>query len=86
MKIGKIEVHNYRLLKNFSITLENDFSLIIGKNNTGKTSLLHILQCFLSTTTNVFNFEDFSVEFQKNIIETIESEEMEGTPKLAHLF
>lgn len=76
MKISKIEVKNYRLLKNFSVTLENDFSLIIGKNNTGKTSLLHILQCFLSTTTNVFNFEDFSVEFQKKIIETIESDKI----------
>lgn len=78
MKISKIEVHNYRLLKNFAVTLEDSFSLIIGKNNTGKTSLLHILQSFLSTTTNVFNFEDFSVESQKKIIETIESDNVTG--------
>ncbi|MCK4387085.1 MAG: AAA family ATPase [Candidatus Pacebacteria bacterium] len=75
MKITEIEVNNYRLLKNFSIILEKDLSLIIGKNNTGKTSLLHILQNFLCTTSNVFNFEDFSIKFQKTIIEKIKSKE-----------
>ena len=75
MKITEIKVNNYRVLKNFSITLEKNLSLIIGKNNTGKTSLLHILQNFLCTTSNVFNFEDFSIEFQKTIIEKVESKE-----------
>ncbi len=38
MKITKIKVKNYRLLKNFSIDLEDELSLIIGKNNCGKTN------------------------------------------------
>ncbi len=75
MKITKIEVNNYRLLKSFSVNIENDLSLIVGKNNTGKTSLLIILQKFLHTTSNVFNFEDFSIVFQKEIIEKIELKE-----------
>lgn len=75
MKIAKLNIRNYRLLKDFSMTLEEDLSLVIGKNNTGKTSLLHILQKFLRTTINVFNFEDFSIEFQKKVISMIDSEE-----------
>jgi predicted ATP-dependent endonuclease of OLD family len=40
MKIKKIEVENFRLLKTFSIDLENELFLLSGKNNTGKTSIL----------------------------------------------
>ena len=43
MKIFKIQVENYRLLKNFSIDLEDELSLVIGKNNTGKTPILSVL-------------------------------------------
>jgi len=84
MKITKIQIKNYRLLKNFSVNLENDLSLIIGKNNTGKTSLLNILQKFLCTTLNTFNFEDFNIEFQEEIIKKIEATlvEEDGYKKL----
>jgi predicted ATP-dependent endonuclease of OLD family len=36
MNIFKIAIDNFRLLKEFSIDLEEDLSLVIGKNNTGK--------------------------------------------------
>ncbi len=48
MKVFKIKVENYRLLKKFSIDLEDELSLVIGKNNTGKTSILTILDKFLN--------------------------------------
>jgi len=35
MKINKIEINNFRLLKNLKLDLEEDLSLVIGKNNTG---------------------------------------------------
>ena len=38
MKIKEIKVENYRLLKDFSIDLEDDLSLVIGKNNTGNST------------------------------------------------
>ncbi|NMB80320.1 MAG: AAA family ATPase [Ignavibacteria bacterium] len=75
MKIKTIEAKNYRLLNDFSLNLEDDLSLIIGKNNTGKTSLLRLLQKFLSSTTNSFYFDDFSIACQKDIIEKIENKE-----------
>ena len=43
MFLSKITVQNFRLLKDFSIDLEKELSLIIGKNNSGKTSLLYLL-------------------------------------------
>lgn len=47
MEVFKIEIENYRLLKSFSMDLEKELSLVIGKNNTGKTSILSILDKFL---------------------------------------
>lgn len=44
MKIKEIIVENFRLLKEFRLELEDDLSLLIGKNNVGKTSLLVVLE------------------------------------------
>ena len=43
MVLKEIVVENFRLLKNFKLELKEDLSLIIGKNNCGKTSVLVIL-------------------------------------------
>ncbi len=67
MQIRKIKIHNFRLLKDFSIDLEENLSLIIGKNNTGKTSLLSLLERFLTGKQNNFTFHDFNIEFQEEL-------------------
>lgn len=59
------------MLKDFSIDLEEDLSLVIGKNNTGKTSLLSLLERFLSGKQNNFTFHDFNIEFQEKIEEAL---------------
>ena len=71
MKIRKIKVNNFRLLENFEIDLENELSLIIGKNNTGKTSLLAILNKFLNDTGNAFSFDDFNVNLKSHFEELV---------------
>lgn len=48
MKINKILITNFRLLENVSINIENDITLIVGKNNTGKTSLFEVINMFTS--------------------------------------
>jgi len=73
MKILKIKIKNYRLLRDFSIDLEESLSLVLGKNNTGKTSFLQILQKFLCGSSNNFSFDDFHVDIQKNISAKIET-------------
>ncbi len=75
MKISKIHISNYRLHKDTFLSVEDDLSVIIGKNNTGKTSLLHILQAFITNQSNTFNFEDFNVELQTRIVDQIRSNE-----------
>lgn len=73
MKIFKIQVENYRLLKNFSIDLEDELSLVIGKNNTGKTSILSVLDKFLNQSEkNKFYFDDFNIDFKKDVQGLIE--------------
>ncbi|SFC75719.1 ATP-dependent nuclease [Clostridium uliginosum] len=75
MKISRIKVNNYRLLKEFELDLEDQLSLIIGKNNCGKTSLLSILDKFIGgkSNTNNFAYDDFNVDFQKELAEKIEN-------------
>ncbi|WZL88759.1 ATP-dependent endonuclease [Salinimicrobium sp. 3283s] len=72
MDIYKIEIENYRLLKNFSIDIENELSLVIGKNNTGKTSLLSVLDKFLNEK-NAFSYDDLNIDFKDELESLIKS-------------
>lgn len=56
--------------------LEKELSLVIGKNNTGKTSILSVLDKFLGQSDrNKFSFDDFNIDFKKELKTKIESEE-----------
>lgn len=77
MKITKIEVNNFRLLKDFSLDLEEELSLIIGKNNTGKTSVLAALDKFLnSSEKKKITINDFNVDLKNQLIELIEKKDI----------
>lgn len=86
MKIEKIIVKNFRLLKDFSIDLEDSLSLVIGKNNVGKTSLLLILDQFLAAKGDMkrsFKFNDLNLDTQeqlKNLMINHLVEEEDYTP------
>ena len=74
MKINKIKIENFRLLKNFQLDLENELSLVIGKNNCGKTSLLAVLDKFLNQSDkNKFSFDDFNIDFKNEIKTFVEN-------------
>lgn len=59
MKIKDISIENFRLLENIKLNVEEDITLIVGKNNTGKTSLFEVINMFFSEKNN-FSFHDFS--------------------------
>ena len=59
MKIKKIEVKNFRLLENIECNLEDDITLIVGKNNTGKTSFFEAIK-LATSNDGKFIFEDFT--------------------------
>lgn len=73
MHIRKITVRNYRLLKDFSIDLEENLSLIVGKNNSGKTSLLQLLNTMLNGTEPTYN--DFNLDYRKMLWNQISASE-----------
>ena len=74
MKITKMVINNFRLLKSTEIDLEKELSLIIGKNNCGKTSILTVLTKFLGeqSSTNNFNYDDFNIDFQKELFQCVD--------------
>ncbi|MBL6448961.1 AAA family ATPase [Fulvivirga sp. 29W222] len=59
MQIEKIEIKNFRLLKNVSLSLQDKTTVIVGRNNSGKTSLTEIFRRF--TKRDKFKLEDFSL-------------------------
>lgn len=75
MFVKRVIVENFRLLKNFSIDLQQELSLVIGKNNVGKTSLLVVLDKFINGGTEI-SYNDFNLDLQK----TLENMLTDGSP------
>lgn len=75
MYLSKISVKNYRLLKDFSVDLEQEMSLIIGKNNSGKTSLLSLLYKIFNWKDGSIHIDDFNLDFKKSLVQTLMKEE-----------
>jgi predicted ATP-dependent endonuclease of OLD family len=61
MKIKTIEIKNFRLLKDVALTLEDHTTVIVGRNNAGKTSLTEIFRRLLGTKMPAFSLYDFSI-------------------------
>lgn len=75
MKIRKIQVQNFRLLKYLELDLEDELSLIVGKNNTGKTSVLSVLNKFLNWTEKTkIVYDDLNIDFQKELEQLVNSD------------
>lgn len=80
MLIKQIQVKNFRLLKDFTIDLQPELSLVVGKNNVGKTSLLIVIDKFLNggkERTKKFQYNDFNLDFQKEIEDMLEQPPLE---------
>lgn len=69
MKIESIHISNFRLLKDFKLDLEDTLSLVLGKNNTGKTSILTCLEKFINSASdkNKIKAEDFNLDYKKEL-------------------
>jgi hypothetical protein len=69
MILKKMKVKNFRLLKDFELNFKDELSLVIGKNNCGKTSALIILDKMLNSSKLMW--EDINLEYQKELYEKI---------------
>lgn len=69
MILKKMKVKNFRLLKNFELNFKDELSLVIGKNNCGKTSSIIALDKMLNSS-KLF-WEDINLECQKDLYKKI---------------
>lgn len=78
MFLSKITVQNFRLLKEFSIDLEKELSLIIGKNNSGKTSLLYLLDKIFHWRDKggCIHIDDFNLDYKKSLVDMLVKDEV----------
>ena len=83
MILKKMKVKNFRLLKNFELDFKDELSLVIGKNNCGKTSALIILDKMLNSSKVMW--EDINLEYQKELYEKIIGFDISEQEKVASL-
>lgn len=83
MILKKMKVKNFRLLKNFELDFKDELSLVVGKNNCGKTSALIILDKMLNSSKVMW--EDINLEYQKELYKKIIDFDMSEQEKVESL-
>lgn len=57
MKIKKILIHNYKMFRDEIINLNEGFNIFVGNNDSGKSTLLEILQILISGKIDNYYFD-----------------------------
>lgn len=70
MRIKEIVVRNFRILSDSKMDFDNELCLLIGRNNTGKTSLMVLFEKFFGQQG--FDFNDFSIIQRRKILKISE--------------
>jgi len=65
MFINKITVHNFRILKDSTLDFKDKLCMMIGRNNSGKTSFLVLFEKFYNNIG--FGYNDFSISLRTKI-------------------
>ena len=60
MRLKGTEVKNFRLLQEAALLLEKETTVIVGRNNSGKTSLTEVFSRILRENNPSFRLEDFA--------------------------
>lgn len=65
MKLSKLEIHKYRVIRpGAKLVFGEGIHLLIGKNGTGKTTLLDLLAMIFGCNFSPVAHEEFSLEYQ----------------------
>lgn len=62
MQLSRVKIENFRLLERVEVELDELTTLIVGRNNSGKTSLVNVFEKFFGDEDCRFVLEDFSAE------------------------
>jgi len=69
MRVTEARVDGFRLLDGVTMTFENSTTIIVGRNNSGKTSFIEVFFKFLGTDKASFNLDDFTLARIKELYE-----------------
>jgi predicted ATP-dependent endonuclease of OLD family len=73
MKLKTVTVENFRILENVTLTVEDNLTVIVGRNNSGKTSFTELFYRFFSDDKKAsFRFEDFSISSHDNFLKAFD--------------
>lgn len=65
MKVNKARIQNFRILSDSILDLNDGINLMIGRNNTGKTSFMVLFEKFFKQGS--FDFNDFSIKIRDKL-------------------
>src|SRR5208337_4921859 len=85
MHIEFVEIQNFRKLKSIRIDFAPETTLFVGANNSGKTSAMEALRCFLDHerfTTNDFTLSNWT-RINKMGTDWVAQENRQGSPGLS---
>ena len=68
IKLTSVCVEGFRLLESVEIAIEPKATVIVGRNNSGKTSLTEVFDRFLGEHSGQFRLEDFSASVRSKFI------------------
>ena len=70
MRLSKIAIKNYRLLVDAELEVDENTTLIVGRNNTAKTSCIDCIDSILKGTP--FTYDDYPIAKRSSLILSIE--------------
>ncbi len=73
MKIKEVRIENFRLLRDVTVGLEDGSTLIVGRNNSGKTSIAELFRRVLGEKAPSFRLADFSLGCHERFWTTFEA-------------
>ncbi|OOQ57391.1 ATP-dependent nuclease [Mucilaginibacter pedocola] len=77
MLLKTVSIRNYRRLKEAKIDFEDQTTIFVGANNSGKTSATHVFQSFLGSKPD-FSIYDFSADAWQKFDDIGKSEDLEN--------
>jgi putative ATP-dependent endonuclease of OLD family len=81
MHIRQLDIKNFRLLQNVQLVLEPQSTVIVGRNNCGKTAVAELFRRLLSEGLPIFKLEDFSLGVHDHFWKAFSSK-TEGKPEI----
>ena len=72
MKLKAVQIQGYRAHEDTTVTLENGLTVVVGRNNTGKTSFVEIIDKFIgNNTNNRLRAADFSAKQTETLVNSL---------------